>query len=187
MARFALLSSSWPLRLGAPACIVHPQGGMARRAPLKGHSPRLPTARDPVRAMRRNGATGTVMVLLHGGANLRCVRRQIVNRASCARLVGQPQAIAYSVSRAGIIGSAKPPVLELAAEGIWLNCVCPSNGDTPLMTNWIDSQPDPAVVWRMLESVQPLDRIATSDDVAQIVVFLASLWALLHDRRGHGC
>ena len=177
MARFALLSSSWPLRPAAPACILRPQGGMACRALSYSYSPRLPAARDTVRAMRRKGATGTVLASLRGGTYLRCVRRQIVNRAYCAGLVGQPRAIAYSAFRRGIIGFTRSLTLELAAEGIQVNCVCPSNGDTPLMTNWINSQPDSAAVRRMMESVQALGRIASSDEVAKVVVFLASLWA----------
>jgi NAD(P)-dependent dehydrogenase (short-subunit alcohol dehydrogenase family) len=101
----------------------------------------------------------------------------IVNMASCAGLVGQPQAIAYSASKAGIIGFTKSLALELAAEGIRVNCVCPSNVDTPLMTAWIDSQPDPAAARKFMEGAQPIGRMASSDEIAKTVVFLASSWS----------
>ncbi len=109
--------------------------------------------------------------------HLRETRGQIVNMASCAGLVGQPHAIAYSASKAGIIGFTKSLALELAHQGIRVNCVCPSNVDTPLMTNWIDSQPHPAAARTFMENAQPLGRMASSDEIAKVVVFLASSWA----------
>ncbi len=105
------------------------------------------------------------LIELHAGC--------IVNISSCVGLRGQDQAAAYAASKAGMIGMTRSLALELAPHGVRVNCVCPSNVDTPLMKTWIATQSDPAAVRRHVEEAQPLGRLASQREIGSVVAFLA--------------
>jgi NAD(P)-dependent dehydrogenase (short-subunit alcohol dehydrogenase family) len=60
-------------------------------------------------------------------------RGVIVNTASVAAEDGQMGQVAYSASKAGIVGMTLPIARDLAAEGIRINTILPGIFDTPLM------------------------------------------------------
>jgi sorbitol-6-phosphate 2-dehydrogenase len=88
---------------------------------------------------------------------------------------------AYSASKFGGVGLTQSIALDLAPYGVRVNSVCPGNLlDSPL---WVDSlyeqyarkwQITPAEVRKKYESQVPLGRGCTYEDVANVVVFLAS-------------
>lgn len=93
---------------------------------------------------------------------------KIVNVSSMWGMVGASMEVAYSASKAALIGYTKALAKELAPSGINVNCVCPGVIDTPMNARF--SQSD------MQELVEqtPLGRIGRPNDVAQLVSFLCS-------------
>lgn len=97
----------------------------------------------------------------------------IVNVSSMAGILGQANGIAYSTSKAGMIGLTRALALDHTRDGIRVNCIAPGNVGTPLMQEWILHQKDPEVVRRQVESAQLTDRLATTQEVGQMILFLA--------------
>ena len=93
---------------------------------------------------------------------------RIVNIASIAGKDGNPNASAYSASKAGVIGLTKSLGKELADTGIRVNCVTPAAVKTPLFTQMTQQQID----W-MLSKI-PIGRFGEIDEVASLVLWLAS-------------
>jgi 3-oxoacyl-[acyl-carrier protein] reductase len=93
---------------------------------------------------------------------------RIVNIASIAGKDGNPNASAYSASKAGVIGLTKSLGKELADTGIRVNCVTPAAVRTPLFAQMTQQQID----W-MLSKI-PIGRFGEIDEVASLVLWLAS-------------
>lgn len=99
---------------------------------------------------------------------------RMVFTASEWGVIGWPNASAYSASKAGIIALAKSLGRELAPLGIAVNAVAPGAIDTPLL------EVDAAAAGVRVEEIRawyaaraPLGRIATPEEVAAAVAFLA--------------
>ncbi len=99
---------------------------------------------------------------------LRAGDGRIVNIASIAGKEGNPNAAAYSASKAGVIGLTKALGKELAATNIRVNCVAPAAVRTPLFSQMTQAQID-----YMLSKI-PLGRFGEIDEVASMVCWLAS-------------
>jgi 2-dehydro-3-deoxy-L-rhamnonate dehydrogenase (NAD+) len=93
---------------------------------------------------------------------------RIVNIASIAGKEGNPNASAYSASKAGVIGLTKALGKELAATHIRANCVTPAAVKTPLFAQMTQQQ----IGW-MLSKI-PIGRFGEIDEVASLVLWLAS-------------
>ena len=95
---------------------------------------------------------------------------RIVNIASRAAL-GRVGRSAYSAAKAGLIGMTRTWALELATDGITANVVAPGATDTGMFAS--THPPGSAARERVLASI-PMQRIATADDIAAAVEFLAT-------------
>jgi len=93
---------------------------------------------------------------------------RIVNIASIAGKEGNPNAAAYSASKAGVIGLTKSLGKELAHTNIRVNCVTPAAVKTPIFEQMSQSQID-----YMLSKI-PIGRFGGIDEVAALVCWLAS-------------
>lgn len=93
---------------------------------------------------------------------------RIVNIASIAGKEGNPNAAAYSASKAGVIGLTKSLGKELATTGIRVNCVTPAAVRTPLFEQMTQSQID-----YMLSKI-PVGRFGEIAEVTSMVCWLAS-------------
>jgi 3-oxoacyl-[acyl-carrier protein] reductase len=93
---------------------------------------------------------------------------RIVNIASIAGKEGNPNASAYSASKAGVIGLTKSLGKELAHTNIRVNCVTPAAVKTPIFEQMSQSQID-----YMLSKI-PIGRFGGIDEVAALVCWLAS-------------
>ncbi len=95
----------------------------------------------------------------------------IVNTSSTAGLVGSRGAPAYAAASHGIVGLTKSAALEYAEAGIRVNAVCPGVTHTPMIDEFIRS--NPAIEAQLIKRV-PLGRMATPEEIAQTVLWLCS-------------
>jgi NAD(P)-dependent dehydrogenase (short-subunit alcohol dehydrogenase family) len=93
----------------------------------------------------------------------------VVNVASGAGLHGMPANPAYCAAKAGVVGLTRALAIDHAADGIRVNCVSPGAVLTPLMRR--NRTPDEI---EMLGRTALLGRIADPDELADVIVFLAS-------------
>ncbi|WP_435148804.1 SDR family NAD(P)-dependent oxidoreductase [Micromonospora aurantiaca (nom. illeg.)] len=107
-------------------------------------------------------------------AMLRTGGGAIVNTSSTAGLTAQDNISPYTFTKAGIVGLTRSAAVEYAARGIRVNAVAPTVVMTPLVEHFIENAPDPEQMRRQMESFNPKPGIPTADDVAGVVLFLAS-------------
>jgi len=99
----------------------------------------------------------------------------IVNMASIAGSIkGLPNRFAYGASKAAVVGLTKAVAADYVQKGIRCNAIAPGTVDTPSLAARINAFPDPAEARRMFIARQPMGRLATADEIAPIVVFLAA-------------
>ncbi|SCE77207.1 SDR family NAD(P)-dependent oxidoreductase [Micromonospora mirobrigensis] len=125
--------------------------------------------------VRRINGDGVFFVLRYGiEAMLRHGGGAIVNTSSTTALAAQENISPYTFTKAGIVGLTRSAAIEYAARGIRVNAVAPTVVMTPLVEHFIDTAPDPGQMRRQMESFNPKPGIPTPDDVAGVVLFLAS-------------
>jgi 3alpha(or 20beta)-hydroxysteroid dehydrogenase len=97
----------------------------------------------------------------------------IVNISSVAGLSGSAGTIAYTSTKFAVRGMTKVAAVELAPFGIRVNSVHPGLIDTPMMTEAFALM-DGDAIRKALEATIPNGRFACADDVARMVLYLAS-------------
>lgn len=117
---------------------------------------------------------GTLYAIRAAVPRLRQTRGSIVAVSSMTGLVGQDKGAVYVATKGAIISLTKALALELGADGVRVNCVCPAGVDTPLMRQWAATLPDPEAVLRTQASMHLTDRLATPEEIAGVIAFLAS-------------
>ncbi len=107
-----------------------------------------------------------VMIERGGGA--------IVNNASYFGLVGGRGTAAYSASKGAVVLLTKAMALDHARDGIRVNCICPGSVDTPMLRGEMEEMGGIAAVRPQFEEKHPVGRIATPEEIAAAVLYLAS-------------
>ncbi|MGC4025196.1 MAG: SDR family oxidoreductase [Mesorhizobium sp.] len=105
----------------------------------------------------------------------------IINTASLAGKRGGPGMTAYSSTKGAVIAFTVSLAMELAADGIRVNAVCPGWVDTPFNGPAIDYMGGADVQQKVLASLVPLGRQAVPSEIAPLFVYLASDEFELHD------
>lgn len=96
----------------------------------------------------------------------------IINNASVLGLVGVGGGLAaYAAAKHGVIGLTKSVALEYAQSGVRINAIAPAGVDTPHYQATFGAAPESAEGFR---NAHPVGRLATSEEVAALVLFLAS-------------
>ena len=94
----------------------------------------------------------------------------IVNVTSVSGLVGTPRRAAYAASKGALDAATRSLAIELGGLGIRVNAVAPGVVDTAM---WASNKKVPGVV-EAVSSLTPLGRWAQPEDIADVIVFLAS-------------
>lgn len=91
--------------------------------------------------------------------------------SSIAAVVGIAGLSAYSTSKAGLLGLTRSLAIELARDGIRVNCISPGYIETEMMNDFLTTQTEEQI--KALRSLYPL-RFGHPEDVAHAVAFLLS-------------
>ncbi len=107
-------------------------------------------------------------MLQNGGAS-------IINMASVAGSIkGIPNRFAYGASKAAVIGLTKAIAADFVTRGIRCNAIAPGTVDTPSLEERIKAYADPVEARKAFIARQPMGRLAKPEEIAPVVVFLAS-------------
>ena len=95
----------------------------------------------------------------------------IVNVSSAYGSVGAPGASVYAASKHAVEGLTRSAALEVAGTGVRVNVVAPGTTDTGMLTRFTDTDENKAA----LVSTVPVKRLATPEEIAHVIVFVASV------------
>jgi 2-keto-3-deoxy-L-fuconate dehydrogenase len=99
----------------------------------------------------------------------------IINIASCWGLRPGPNHAVYCMTKAAVASLTQCMGMDHAHQGIRINAVCPNEVNTPMLrTGFIKRGFDPDKAVAELGKTVPLGRIAEPEDIAEVVLFLAS-------------
>ena len=102
-------------------------------------------------------------------------RGSIINMASvCSSMKGLPNRFVYGTTKAAVLGLTKSVAADFVARGIRCNAVCPGTVDTPSLGERINANEDPEAARKAFIARQPMGRLAQAEEIAPVVVFLAS-------------
>lgn len=93
---------------------------------------------------------------------------RIVSLASVAGKEGNPNAPAYSASKAAVIGLTKSLGKELSTTGVTVNCIAPAAVETPIF----DQMTDAHIAY--MKSKIPMGRFGTLEEIASLACWIAS-------------
>jgi NAD(P)-dependent dehydrogenase (short-subunit alcohol dehydrogenase family) len=117
--------------------------------------------------------TNVLGVLLSMKHELRVMLPQgsgsIVNVSSAYGSVGAAGASVYVASKHAVEGLTKSAALEVAGTGVRINVVAPGTTDTGMLTRFTNTDENKAA----LVSTVPLKRLATPEEIAHVIVFIA--------------
>lgn len=125
-----------------------------------------------VRAMMRTIKAALPGMLERGGGS-------IINMSSAASsIIGAPNRFVYGASKAAVIGLTKSVAIDYITKGIRCNAICPGTVESPSWHERVDAlgkelgSKEEAL--RQFVARQPMGRVATADEIASLVVYLAS-------------
>ena len=97
-----------------------------------------------------------------------------VNTASVNGFYADLGIPAYCASKGAVIALTRSLARDHAAAGIRVNCICPGFVETPLVTRFLDAQPDPDAARVRAGDLHAVGRLGEPREIADAVVFLAS-------------
>jgi NAD(P)-dependent dehydrogenase (short-subunit alcohol dehydrogenase family) len=98
----------------------------------------------------------------------------IINVASIGGVVAISERLAYCTTKFAVVGFTKCLALDHALQGIRANCVCPGRVETEFVKKRIAEYPDPEKAYREMAATQAIGRMATPDEIAACILYLAS-------------
>lgn len=99
----------------------------------------------------------------------------IINTSSVASAVkGIVNRCVYSATKAAVTGLTKSLAADYVSQGIRCNAIAPGTIDTPSLGDRINAAPDPEQQRKDFIARQPMGRLGTAQEVAHLVLFLAS-------------
>ena len=99
----------------------------------------------------------------------------IINMSSaCSSIIGAPNRFVYGTTKAAVIGLTKSVAVDYVTRGIRCNCICPGTVDSPSLHDRLRATGDYESAMKAFIARQPMGRIATAEEIAALVVYLAS-------------
>ncbi|KAL9123284.1 MAG: hypothetical protein Q9187_000156 [Circinaria calcarea] len=98
-------------------------------------------------------------------------RGVIINLGSCNSYVATHHIVQYTTSKHAVLGLTRNAALDNAVHGIRVNAICPSWVETPMIEAAVAGNPE---LGRVMERVVPLGRIAKTEEISDIIMFLSS-------------
>jgi NAD(P)-dependent dehydrogenase (short-subunit alcohol dehydrogenase family) len=100
----------------------------------------------------------------------------IVNQGSVAALVGIRRFVAYCAAKGAVVSLTRAMALDLAPQGIRVNCVCPGTVLTPLMETMITQRGNGDLDRGIAMTVEkyPIGRLGAPEEIARVALFLVS-------------
>jgi len=101
----------------------------------------------------------------------------ILNMASMASKVGIQDRFAYSMSKGAVLSMTLSVARDYLSEGIRANCICPARIHTPFVDGYLKmnySESEREKMFRTLSEYQPIGRMGTPAEVAELAAFLCS-------------
>ncbi|MBP9183143.1 MAG: SDR family oxidoreductase [Fuscovulum sp.] len=99
----------------------------------------------------------------------------IVNMASAVgSIIAAPNRFVYGVTKAGVIGLTKAVAADMVTKGIRCNAICPGTVESPSLDERLRATGDYEAARKAFVARQPMGRMATADEIANLVVYLAS-------------
>ncbi len=145
---------------------------LVNNAGISGAGPPKPTVDTPLEEWEKTLAVNVTAPFLFCQAVLPGMidrgAGRIVNIASMAGILCLPGRVAYAASKAALISLTKTLAVEAGASGVRINAVCPGWVDTPFIAARM-AQPE---LRAQAEAMVPIGRVATADEVADVVAFL---------------
>jgi NAD(P)-dependent dehydrogenase (short-subunit alcohol dehydrogenase family) len=97
----------------------------------------------------------------------------IISTSSIASFLPSPYGAAYAAAKGAVISLTRAAALQLGPDRIRVNCICPGAINTPIWGS-MPAFSDPAAVAQLLDTVQTIPRVGRPEDIASMVLFLAS-------------
>jgi 2-keto-3-deoxy-L-fuconate dehydrogenase len=104
----------------------------------------------------------------------RCTGSIINMSSACSSVIGAPNRFVYGTTKAAVIGLTKSVAIEYITQGIRCNAICPGTVDSPSMHDRLRATGDYDAALKAFVARQPMGRIATAEEIAALVVYLAS-------------
>jgi 2-keto-3-deoxy-L-fuconate dehydrogenase len=103
----------------------------------------------------------------------------IVNMSSaCSSIIGAPNRFIYGTTKAAVIGMTKSVAIDYIKQGIRCNCICPGTVESPSWHDRVKALGEEMgsfdAALEAFVSRQPMGRVATANEIAALVVYLAS-------------
>lgn len=98
----------------------------------------------------------------------------IINMASVASsMKGVPNRAAYTITKAAVVGLTKSVAADYVAQGIRCNAICPGTVESPSLQDRLRAQGDFEAARAAFIARQPIGRIGTPEEIADLAVYLA--------------
>lgn len=98
----------------------------------------------------------------------------IINAGSVSSISGYPGCVAYGSSKGAVMQMTKMLAVDLAPDGIRVNCYCPGSVHTKMVDDFLAAVPDQEAMLNTMTMTHLIPRMGQPQDVAELVCFLAS-------------